>query len=196
LVNHCKTNDYFARFARKKAVQFCECIIFKPMKKILFLITLFSPLSISALFAQKKADFTVEFSSDTVGLDGSLEIVFTLENAKLKKINPPSFEGFDVQGPSTSSMTSIVNGEMSQKMSYTFYLTPSKIGHFTIGEASVELDKGVLTTEKRDIQVVEHYESKAKPKRRNFFDEDGFFNSRPKQRAPEKEKKKYETERI
>jgi BatD DUF11 like domain len=166
------------------------------MKKILFFIAFFTPLSISALFAQKEANFTVEINSDTVGLEGNLEVVFTLENAKLKKFNPPSFDGFDVQGPSTSSMTSIVNGEMSQKMSYTFYLTPQKLGHFTIGEASVELDKGVLTTEKKDIQVVERYESKSKPKRRNFFDEDGFFNSRPKQRAPEKEKKKYETERI
>jgi BatD DUF11 like domain len=166
------------------------------MKKILFLIAFFTPLSISALFAQKEANFIVEISSDTVGLDGSLEVVFTLENAKLKKFNPPSFEGFEVQGPSNSSMTSIVNGEMSQKMSYTFYLSPQKLGQVTIGEASVELDNGVLKTGKKDIQVVEHYENKAKPKRRNFFDEDGFFNSRPKQRAPEKEKKKYETERI
>jgi BatD DUF11 like domain len=93
-------------------------------------------------------------------------------------------------------MTSIVNGEMSQKMSYTFYLTPKKLGQVIIGEASVELDKGVLITGKKDIQVVEHFENKAKPKRRNFFDEDGFFNNRPKQRVPEKEKKKYETERI
>jgi hypothetical protein len=166
------------------------------MKKILFLIALFTPLSIATLLGQKEANFTMEISSDTIGLDGSLEVTFTVENAKMKKFNPPSFDGFEVQGPSSSSMTSIVNGEMSQKMSYTYYLTPNKTGHFTIGEASAELDKGVLTTEKKDIQVLEHYETKVKPKRRNFFDEDGIFNNRPRQRAPEKEKKKYETERI
>jgi hypothetical protein len=166
------------------------------MKKIIFLITLFTPLSIATLLGQKEANFTIEISSDTIGLDGSLEVTFNIENAKLKKFNPPNFDGFEVQGPSQSSMTSIVNGEVSQKMSYTYYLTPNKKGHFTIGEASAELDKGVLTTEKKDIQVVEHYEPNVKPKHRNFFDEDGFFNNRPQQRKPDKEKKKYETERI
>jgi BatD DUF11 like domain len=165
------------------------------MKKILFLI-IFTPLSIATLLGQKEASFSMEISSDTIGLDGSLEVTFTVENAKLKKFNPPNFDGFEVQGPSQSSMTSIVNGEVSQKMSYTYYLIPNKKGHFTISEASAELDKGVLTTGKKDIQVVEPYEPNVKPKHRNFFDEDGFFNNRPQQRKPEKDKKKYETERI
>ena len=166
------------------------------MKKMLFLIAIFTPLSITALLGQKEADFNMEISSDTIGLEGSLEVTFSIENAKLKKFKPPTFEGFEVQGPSQSSMTSIVNGEVSQKLSYTYYLSPNKIGQFSIGEASAELENGVLKTEKKDIQVVEHYEPNVKTKRRNFFDEDGFFNNRPKQRMPEKEKKKYETERI
>jgi hypothetical protein len=167
------------------------------MKKLILISTILFPLSI---WGQKEAHFTVEMSSDTVGLDGSIEVVFTLENAQSKTFSPPSFDGFDAQGPATSMMTSINNGAVSQTASYTFYLSPRSVGSFKIGSASVNTEGGVLKTTERTVVVIEHYDTEMRPKQspRSLFDSnDDFFFRRPTpSQPPNKSKKKYQTEKI
>ncbi len=173
------------------------------MKKNIFFIAFIFPLVLSA---QEKPLLKTDFSSDTVGMNGSLEIVFTLENAAIKKLNPPNFEGFDVQGPSTMTSMSIVNGVTTQSMSYTYYLTPKKTGVFNFDAASAETSLGVVNSDKKTLVVLDNY---AIPKKNNrsrfgFFDDEapGFFNVRPSQpkSAPPKKsqttKSKYSTEDI
>ena len=87
------------------------------MKKLVLIISILGPLSI---WGQKDASFNVAISSDTVGLNGSIEVTFSIENAQNKQFTPPSFDGFEAQGPSTSMMTSITNGSMKQTASYTY----------------------------------------------------------------------------
>jgi hypothetical protein len=156
------------------------------------------PLSI---WAQKDAQFSMSVSSDTVGLNGQLEVTFTLKNAQGKRFTAPQFNGFAAQGPSTSMMTSITNGEMTQQHSYTFYLTPNEVGTFEIPAASVEINGETLRTEPKSIVVVEKYAAEIRPKQRNNFwsDDDFFFPRRSTPQptpAPEKPKKKYQTERL
>ena len=163
------------------------------MKKITVLLSFvffWGPLSI---FAQKEGKMTVEVSSDTVGLDGSLAVTFTIENVENPKFDPPLFDGFEAQGPATSSSMSVINGAVSQKISYTFYLTPKEKGTAKIGSAKA----GDLKTEEKNIVVVEHFEAPKKARQRQgFFDDDDSFFGRPMpQQKPEK-KKKYEIERI
>jgi hypothetical protein len=175
------------------------------MKKIQFLI-LFS-IQTLCLWGQKSPAITVEVSGDTIGLNGTLEVQFTIENAKVNKWTPPAFEGFEVQGPSTSSMMSMVNGDVSQKMIYTYFLTPRKTGRFTIGKASVNTERGELLTGEKDIVVLKEYVGRTKPKNHSFFgddDDDDLFFRRRSQPAPPQtptrpetpKKKKYETEKI
>ncbi len=163
------------------------------MKKWAFIISLILPLSISA---QKDAKISMELSSDTIGLNNTLEVIITVENAKAKRFNPPSFDGFDVQGPSTSTSMSIINGDMTQSATYIFYLTPREKGTFKIGSASVDTEGGVLKTEEKNIIIVEHFDSKIKTRERpqSLWDDNPFFM----QQSPEKKKtkKKYETEKI
>lgn len=173
------------------------------MKKIVLMLAILGPLS---MWGQKAASFSVTISSDTVGLNGGIEVVFTLENAQNKQFTPPSFDGFDVQGPSTSMMTSIVNGAMTQSMSYTFYLSPRTVGNFKIAPVSLSTEGGVLTTEEKTVVVVDHYDAEIRPKQqrsRGLFDSgDDFFFGRPTPPqpptppTPQKSKKKYATEKI
>ncbi len=174
------------------------------MKRLFFLFSMIVPFSegvlIESLYCQKSSAVKVEMSSDTVGMNGYLEVTFVVENQTIKKFNPPSFEGFDVQGPSTSSMMSIVNGETTQRVSYTYILTPKQLGKLTIGSANIETKEGVLKTEKQQVVAIEYFEfRRPQSQRRGFFDEEeNFFrpfSSRPPQ-EPENKKKKYSTEKI
>jgi hypothetical protein len=152
------------------------------------------------MWGQKDASFNVAISSDTVGLNGSIEVVFTIENAPNKQFTPPSFDGFEAQGPSTSMMTSIMNGAMKQTASYTFYLTPRSVGSFKIAPVSLDTEGGVLKTEEKTIVVLEHYDAETRPKQRQrgLFDgnDDFFFRRSPPPPPVEKTKKKYQTEKI
>ena len=167
------------------------------MKIWLFLLGLSTPLSISA---QKEAKISIAVSSDTIGLNNTLEVAIVVENANVKRFNPPRFEGFEVQGPATSTSMSIVNGDMTQSATYTFYLTPREKGTFKIGSASVDTEGGVLKTEEKEITVVEHFEPAFKPQKRrqNMWDDNPFFQrpTTPEPRIQEKKKKKFETEKI
>lgn len=168
------------------------------MKKIILIIATLVPLSI---WGQKNATFTVSLSSDTVGLNGALEVTYTLENAPNKQFTPPKFDGFDVQGPSTSMMTSMINGAVTQSASYTYYLTPRAVGNFVVPSVSLDTEGSVLKTEEKKIVVVEHYDAEIRPQqnRRGLFDsnDDFFFRRAPTPLpTPEKSKKKYSTEKI
>jgi hypothetical protein len=173
------------------------------MKKLSLIFIYF--YAVCSLFAQKEATFKMQISSDTVGLEGTLEVQFILENAKMKKWMPPSFEGFEVQGPSTSNMMSMVNGDVTQKTIYTYYLIPRETGTYKIGKATANTEGGDMTTEETNVVVLKDYVAPKKPRNRSFFDDDDddlFFRrqpSRPQQpKQPEvpAKKKKYETERI
>jgi hypothetical protein len=167
------------------------------MKKLILFISILGPLSI---WGQKDASFNVAISNDTVGLNGTIEVTFTVENAPNKQFSPPTFDGFDAQGPSTSMMTSITNGSMKQTASYTFYLTPRKVGTFKIPSVSLNADGNILKTEEKTIAVVEHYDAEIRPQQRSRslfdFNEDPFFRRSTPPPPPEKPKKRYQTEKI
>ena len=163
------------------------------MKKWFLIFSLSIPLSIAA---QKEAKISMEVSSDTIGLNNTLEVTVTVENAKSKRFNPPSFDGFSVQGPSTSTSMSIINGDMTQSATYTFYLTPREKGSFKISPASVDTEGGTLKTEEKNIMVVENFDPEIKPRQRpqSLWEGNPFFTPQP--RVKEKTKKKFETEKI
>lgn len=109
----------------------------------------------SSLLAQKAPKFTVEISTDSILLGNYFQVKFTLENASGEHFQAPVFEGFQiVSGPNTSSSISIVNGEVSQMASYTFYLQPNDIGNYYIQPASIQVEENVLETIPLQVIVV------------------------------------------
>ncbi|HQU59953.1 MAG TPA: BatD family protein, partial [Saprospiraceae bacterium] len=93
------------------------------MKRIALLVAACFLLAGSPLVAQENARFSVEVSSDSILMGNYFKVVFTLENANGEQFEAPLFQGFDVvSGPSFSSSISVINGQTSQKVSYTYYL--------------------------------------------------------------------------
>lgn len=96
--------------------------------------------------AQDDASFTLEVSGDSVLLGNYLAVRFTLKNVEGNNFTAPAFEGFEVNGPNVSSSMSIINGEASQQISYTYYLKPLEIGNYYIEPASIIAGEEVLET--------------------------------------------------
>ena len=94
-----------------------------------------------------------------VGVGEPFRVEFDL-NAKPddKSFVAPSFEGFSVlAGPSVShgSSMQIVNGSMTKSFSYSisYVLQASKVGHITIGVATIAVDGKSYSTRKTPIEV-------------------------------------------
>ena len=107
------------------------------------------------LMEAQDARFTMEISTDSILLGNYFEVKFSLENASGQDFTPPEFVGFNVvSGPNQSMMTSIVNGSMTQSMSYTYYLEPKDIGNYFITAASIRTSDEVLETEPMEVIVL------------------------------------------
>lgn len=120
-----------------------------------WIITFLLSLAVFAAGAQENAGFTLSVSTDSLLMGNRLQVVFTLENAQATDFRPPSFEGFYiVSGPNMSSSFSMINGEVTQRASYTYYLEPVDAGNFFIEPASVQVGDTFLETEPKEILVV------------------------------------------
>ncbi|MEZ5040757.1 MAG: BatD family protein [Saprospiraceae bacterium] len=124
------------------------------MKKLslLFLSLL---LSYQVGLSQENTKFTVKVSMDSILFGNYFQVVFSLENAKGEDFQAPPFEEFNViSGPNFSSSFSMINGDVTQSVSYTFYLEPKEIGNYYIEPASIKVEEGTLATDPIEIMVV------------------------------------------
>ncbi|HLF65054.1 MAG TPA: BatD family protein [Saprospiraceae bacterium] len=100
--------------------------------------------------------FTATTNAKQVATQGIFQVTFTLENAQGQDFQPPDFKGYDyVSGPAQSRSTSIINGVMTQSLSYTYSLMRMKPGIYTIGPASIRVGSKTLTTRPLTVEVVQ-----------------------------------------
>lgn len=112
--------------------------------KILSTISLFIA-SIAAALCQD-GNLTVRINTDSLSKNDVLTVSFTLDNL-VGNFTPPSFDGFTVvSGPNVSSSYSMINGNVSQKKSYSYNLVANKSGDLTIAPALVETEGDRITT--------------------------------------------------
>jgi hypothetical protein len=108
-------------------------------------------LLLAGISNAQKGSFSVKVDKDTMFTDEVLKVEFFIDNFKA-----PDFSGFRlVAGPNTSSSMSIINGEVSQKKSYSFVLIPEDTGIVTIGAATLKTDDDIIDTESIDIVVLD-----------------------------------------
>ena len=110
---------------------------------------------VSISFAQK---FETTADRTTVGQNERFQVYFTFEgnSSNVSGFKPPSFEGFRVlSGPNQSTNMQIINGQVSSSITFSYILTPVKIGEFTIGKASVNFDGTKYETQPLTIKVVQ-----------------------------------------
>lgn len=97
--------------------------------------------------------FEAKTSKTQLGVNERLRIDFTM-NEDGDNFIPPSFENFKVVGgPSQSINNSWINGVRSFSKSYTYFLSPTKRGTFTIGQSSIEIDGITYKTSPIKIKV-------------------------------------------
>ena len=108
-------------------------------------------ISINELKAQR---FTTNVDRTEITSDQYLQVEFTLENTQGKNFATPDLKGWTViQGPSTSSSVSIINGARSSTISYGYLLSPRSVGLLTIGKAEITVGNKTLYTDPITIKV-------------------------------------------
>jgi hypothetical protein len=125
---------------------------------ILFFILLVSQL-VSA-----QVEFTAKVSKQKLGINERLRVDFEM-NSEGDNFRPPAFSGFTVVGgPSQSVSHSWVNGKRSFSKTYTYILSPTRRGKFTINQAAIEIDDETYKTIPVKVEVTAAVE---KPKNSN-----------------------------
>lgn len=115
----------------------------------IFLVVLFP----FALIAQTQ--FTSSVDSKQVPVGEVFEIKFTLENGQGSNFRPPTFGEFNVvSGPNRMNSMTIVNGSSRSSESYSYVLQAKREGVFTIGGASIDVNRKTIATTPLSISVV------------------------------------------
>ena len=96
-------------------------------------------------------EFTATLNKNRVAIGEQFMLTFSI-NANGGGFRGPRLDDFlVVGGPAQSQNMSIINGNVSQELSFTYYLVPRKEGKFAIGSASIQ--SGGRTLQSKPIQV-------------------------------------------
>ena len=106
-----------------------------------------------AHLATAQVNFVAKVNKKRLGMNERLKVVFEV-NQDGDNFNAPNFNGFRVSsGPSQSVSRSWINGKKSFAKSFTYFLTPTKVGIFSIGQASIQVQGNAYKTSPIKIQV-------------------------------------------
>ncbi len=125
------------------------------LKVKLYVFALLSILLLKDTLAQS---FIASVNNTTVGLNEPFEVAFEFHGNDLNSIrsfNQPDFKGFKVlSGPNQSTSMQIINGAVSASITYSYYISATSLGSYTIGSASVDFKGKKYSTEPLKINVV------------------------------------------
>ena len=138
------------------------------MKKILLSIILFF-----GLFITNAQTLTVTTDKNPALVGEQILIKFTV-NAKAKNFKSPNFQGLRIlSGPNSSSSSSysFVNGESKSEITttYSYYVSASKEGNYTISSASVNANKKTISSNPLTIKVVKGKKQENNNIEKNLF---------------------------
>lgn len=110
---------------------------------------------LNSIVAQK---FDLTADKTTVQQNERFQIYLTFsggDRSSLKGYRAPELKNFSaLSGPNQSSSMSIINGNVSSTITYSYILVAPNLGEFTIGSASVVFKGEVYKTESLKISVV------------------------------------------
>ena len=103
--------------------------------------------------AGAQVKFEAKASKTKLGVNERLRIDFEM-NQDGDNFNPPDFAGFTViGGPNQSVSNSWINGVRSYKKTYTYFLSPTKRGNFTISQGTITIKNETYKTTPIQIKV-------------------------------------------
>ncbi len=162
------------------------------MKKGLLTMTLV--LCSAFILLGQDAVFSAKVNMDSVLIGNYIEVTFKVENVSNAKIEAPNFRGFKVVGgPNYSSSMQVINGDMTQSVSNTYWLEPTEVGQYFIEPASVSNGEELLETPPIEINVYHNPDNIVQnaPQQQ----QDDFWFSWPDRKATPKKKKKVKKKR-
>ncbi len=112
------------------------------MKKLWVISILFLCLGFTSQVGAQ-VTFVAKLSKSNIGVNERLRVNFIM-NVDGDNFHPPSFDGFRVVGgPNQAVSNSWINGRKNYSKTFSYFLTPTGRGTFTIGQATIEVE-GVL----------------------------------------------------
>ena len=97
--------------------------------------------------------FEMKLSKNKLGLNERLRVDFVM-NKDGDDFNPPRFDGFKVvMGPSQSISSSWINGKRSYSKTYSYTLSPTARGKFTIKQASIIISGKTYKSLAKQVEV-------------------------------------------
>lgn len=116
-------------------------------------LVIFIFLFIPQLKAQNEK-LTASASATTIATGEQVQITYSL-NASGKGFKAPAFQDFDVvMGPSQSQQMQIINGAVSQTLSFTYVLQATKEGVFKFGAAEISVGSNKIYSNPLTITVI------------------------------------------
>jgi hypothetical protein len=111
-------------------------------------------LLLALLSYGEEARFTASVSGNAVTVGEQIQVTFELQGGGGRNFQAPNFSGFSVlMGPNQSTQMSIVNGSVSQSISYTYVIQADKEGAYNLGSASIEVNGKKLVSNSITINV-------------------------------------------
>lgn len=107
------------------------------LKYLLILIITFT--TTTTVLAQD-VKFVAKVSKKKLGINEKLRVDFEM-NWDGDNFNPPSFKGFTkVGGPNQAISDSYINRKRSYSKTFSYFLSPTRMGNVTIGQATIEIN--------------------------------------------------------
>lgn len=118
--------------------------------KLLFLLY----LNLCLLQFSIAQQFYVQVATTTLPMGQTMEIAFVAEGLNVSSIEVPKFRDFNiVGGPNISTNTTIINGNISEKSSWSYYVQPKHTGICKIEKAKADTKRGYIYSNEVDITV-------------------------------------------
>ena len=125
----------------------------KYMRKIVFLWMALCAMALN-VWAEDEVTFTAS-APDAVAVGDQFRLSYTINTQKVKDFRAPSIQGFDVlMGPSRSTNVSIINGNRSESITFTYILMATKEGEYTIAGATASAKGNQIISNSVKIKVL------------------------------------------
>jgi hypothetical protein len=109
----------------------------------------------ATITGEEKPTVTATLSDTTTEVDQPVQLILSVENARVSR--PPTVvaEGLSINFAGTSSKTQIFNSKVSSKTIFTYIVTPTKEGSFTIPPIAIAVGNDTYKTSPLTLTVAQ-----------------------------------------
>lgn len=115
-----------------------------------------------AFSAMAASSFTATLDRDTVALGETANLSLTFAEVKVNGVpNLPPVDGLNINYLSQSSEVKVLNGQFNQSFTFSYLVTPTRAGDFTIPALQFNLGRQILSSQAVKLKVVKDGSSAA-----------------------------------